>query len=242
MAGRATNVSVDYALYLESGPKHRKTMAHVFDLLGCTATGPTTAEAIDAAPASIARFRSFLAEHREATDLSEPIEVHVAEHVTEGSWLGNGDPGQGFTPDFARLSLHAIKRHLRVYGYLQDSFASIAAERSRDWLDEAPPGSSWTNRRLLEHVVEAEYEYVRCSLGHLEGLRKAFRDLNREGGDPAASMAFAYEAIRDRMSSLSPEDLELRVQRGAKTWTVARTFRRILEHRWEHFIQLSDRL
>jgi hypothetical protein len=27
-------------LYLESGPKRRKTMVHVLDLLGCVAVGP----------------------------------------------------------------------------------------------------------------------------------------------------------------------------------------------------------
>ena len=31
---------VEYKLYVESGPKRRKTMVHVFSLLGCVATGP----------------------------------------------------------------------------------------------------------------------------------------------------------------------------------------------------------
>jgi hypothetical protein len=31
-----------YDLYLESGPKRKKTMVHVLDLLGCIVHGPTT--------------------------------------------------------------------------------------------------------------------------------------------------------------------------------------------------------
>ena len=43
----------EYALYLESGPKHKKTMVHVLGLLGCIAQGPTTEAALEAAPQAI---------------------------------------------------------------------------------------------------------------------------------------------------------------------------------------------
>ncbi len=41
-----------YALYLESGPQHKKAMAHVLDLLGCVAVGPTIEAALATAPSA----------------------------------------------------------------------------------------------------------------------------------------------------------------------------------------------
>ena len=35
-----------YALYLESGPQRKKTLAHVLDLLGCVVQADTTDEAV----------------------------------------------------------------------------------------------------------------------------------------------------------------------------------------------------
>ena len=37
----------EFALFIESGPMHRKTMVHVLDLLGCVVRGATTDEALE---------------------------------------------------------------------------------------------------------------------------------------------------------------------------------------------------
>ncbi|MSQ11860.1 MAG: hypothetical protein EXR48_04115 [Dehalococcoidia bacterium] len=43
----------EYPLYVESGPRRRKTMVHVLDLLGCMVQEPTTEEALEAAPDAV---------------------------------------------------------------------------------------------------------------------------------------------------------------------------------------------
>jgi hypothetical protein len=229
---------MQFGLYLESGPRHRKTMVHVFDLLGLNFTGPSTVQAIEDAPAAIRRFLRYLAGHGETVDPDEPFDLEVRAHVTDGSWLANGDPEGGFAPDFEPLSQDAIARHLRVYRWMYDDIMIVARETPVADLDRSPPGSTWSYRRLFEHVAEAEYEYIRCSLGHIEGLRPAYREMLR-AGDPIAALEHAHAAILDRLASLSGDDLSRRTQRGAKTWTVARTFRRVLEHRWEHLQQIA---
>lgn len=57
---------MQYALYLESGPRRRKTMVHVLDLLGCIAQGPTTEAALEATSAAIRAYLRFLQRHGEA--------------------------------------------------------------------------------------------------------------------------------------------------------------------------------
>jgi predicted RNase H-like HicB family nuclease len=81
-----------YALYLESGPQHRKTMVHVPALLGCIANGPTTEDAIAATPDAIRAYLRFLRRSGEDADPDAAFKTRVEEHVTEAMWLGNGSP------------------------------------------------------------------------------------------------------------------------------------------------------
>ncbi len=93
-----------YKLYLESGPKKKKTMVHILDLSGCIAKGPTTDEALARTPDAIRAYLRFLSRHGEAVDRGSEFETLVAEHVTEGQWLGHGDPALVFQPDLEPLT------------------------------------------------------------------------------------------------------------------------------------------
>ena len=63
---------ITYNLYLESGPRQRKTMVHVLDLLGCVVAGGTTQEALDVTPDAIKAYLSFLHRHGEPVDPARP--------------------------------------------------------------------------------------------------------------------------------------------------------------------------
>lgn len=69
----------EYRLYLESGPRRRKTMVHVLELLGCVATGPTTEEALAATPDVIRAYLRFLGRSGEAVEPEGPFSTAVAE-------------------------------------------------------------------------------------------------------------------------------------------------------------------
>ena len=107
-----------HALYLESGPRRRKTMVHVLDLLGCVAVGPTTEDALAATPDAIRAYRRFLHRHGEPVDPDAPFETQVVEHVTEGTWLGNGSPYLVFGPDLEPITDAEIETYLRRFQWL----------------------------------------------------------------------------------------------------------------------------
>jgi predicted RNase H-like HicB family nuclease len=88
-----------YRLYLESGPKHKKTLVYVLDLLGCVVGGPTTEATLEATPDAIRAFLRFLARHGQPVDPAAEFETKVTEHIAEGIFLGNGDPTLVFGPD-----------------------------------------------------------------------------------------------------------------------------------------------
>ncbi|MCK4726446.1 MAG: type II toxin-antitoxin system HicB family antitoxin, partial [Anaerolineales bacterium] len=103
---------ITYNLYLESGPRQRKTMVHVLDMLGCIATGSTTQEALDVTPDAIKAYFSFLHRHGEPVEVDVPFSTQVVEHIMEGPWLGNGNPAGGFTPDFDPITIKQRDRYL----------------------------------------------------------------------------------------------------------------------------------
>ena len=96
-------------LYLESGPRHRKTMVHVLDLLGCVAVGPTTEAALAATPDAIRAHLRFMRRHGEPIDPDALFETEVVEHITEGDWLGNGSPYLVFAPDLEPVTSEEIE-------------------------------------------------------------------------------------------------------------------------------------
>src|SRR4051812_18542645 len=121
----------NYDLYLESGPKKKKTMVHVPQLLGCVATGPTTETALEATPEAIRAFLRLLRRHGETVDPGQTIELNVVEHITEGDWLGNGSPYIILESDLNPLSSQELEYHLNhatwIAGELSDWAAKLPA-------------------------------------------------------------------------------------------------------------------
>lgn len=129
-----------YDLYLESGPRRRKTMVHVLDLLGCVAVGPTTADTLAATPEAIRAYRRFLHRHGERVDPDAPVETRVVEHVTEGAWLGNGSPALVFGPDLEPVTEAESETFLRRFHWLREELAAWTATRTGEQLDALPAG------------------------------------------------------------------------------------------------------
>src|SRR5688572_10652674 len=159
-----------YDLYLESGPRHRKTMVHVLDLLGCIAVGPTTEDALAATPDAIRAFRRFLHRHGEPLDPAAAIDTRIAEHVTEGQWLGNGSPYFMFGPDFDPVTDAEVETLPRRCVWLCEDLAAWAEACTDAHLNERPAGGGRPARTVLLHVLEAQGGYLAAALGSAPGF------------------------------------------------------------------------
>ncbi len=104
-----------YNLYLESGPRRKKTMVHVPGLLGCVAVGPTTGAALKAAPGAIRANLRYLKRHGEKVRPAARFETRVAEHITEGQWQGNGSPCVTYKPDLVPVSARELDLYLNRF-------------------------------------------------------------------------------------------------------------------------------
>ena len=230
-----------YGLYLESGPKRRKTMVHVLDLLGCVAVGPTTEQALAATPDAIRTFRRFLRRHGEPVDPEAPVETRIMEHVTEGDWLGNGSPYLTFGPDAEPISDEEIRALLPRLGWMLEELAGWAETRSEADLDASPAERGRTARAILLHVLGAQGAYLAAALRGAPGFSRLHGAAERGEVPLAVALRRAGELVEERVWRATPDERWATRELSGRTYTMRKAMRRMLEHDWEHLAELSRR-
>lgn len=228
-----------YDLYLESGPKRRKTMVHVPRLLGCIANGPTTDAALDATPEAIRAFRRFLARHGELAG-DEAVDLRVVEHITAGQMLGDGSPYVSFACDTDPVTSVEIDLAVRRLTAILRELATWAGTRLDAQLD-AEPDAGRTARQILLHVIGAQGPSLSIALGSAPGFG-AIQGAAKRGERP---MSVALVQTAERAQELLEATTEAqwsntRVMASGR-YTLRKAVRHSLEHAWEHLAELGRR-
>lgn len=229
-----------YDLYLESGPKRKKTMVHVLELLGCVANGPTTEDALAATPEAIRAFRSFLQRHGDAVDPDSPFETRIAEHITEGSWLGNGSPYLIFTPDFEPIEDPEVERLLRRVEWMVTDLASWVATQTDEQLDDKDVEGR-TARAIVLHVLGAQGNYLSAALNGAKGFGAVHGAAERGEIDLATALYRTIPLMYERLDQTTYEERNTVRELSSRQYTLRKALRRMLEHDWEHLAELSRR-
>jgi predicted RNase H-like HicB family nuclease/uncharacterized damage-inducible protein DinB len=229
-----------FDLYLESGPQHRKTWIYVPALPGCSTVAPVTEQAFEAADAAIRVRLDFLRRHGDDIPGAEPFELVVAEHMIERKTLGFGQ--QLLAPDLPPLTADEAARRLRWAAWSREEL--VAAARAQKLpLGERPAAGGRSAAAILSHVAGSEWAYVSGSLGTLPGASAAIAAIEAAGDEPWEALAAERDAVAARLAVLTREELGRVVERhGQPRWTARRMFRRMLEHEWEHTMELQARL
>ena len=230
-----------YGLYLESGPQRRKTMVHVLNLLGCVASGPTTEQALLATPDAIRAYLRFLRRHGDAADPDEPFTTSVVEHVTEGSWLGQGSPYLVFGPDLEPLSDAEVDVLLSRFAWLRGELAGWADSHTAEELTVAPADGGRSSWDVLRHVLSATGGYLSAALGSAPGFSRVAGAVERGELDVAAGLRHTITMVEERVRATTPEERAAVRVLPAGPRTLRKALRRALEHDWEHLVELSRR-
>lgn len=231
----------DYALHLESGPKRRKTMVHVIDLLGCVAVGPTTEEAIDATPEAISAYLRFLKRCGEDVPVDSTFTTHVEEHITEGTWLGNGDPYITFRPELAPISKAELERMTTRLVMLREEIAAWAESVGPAALETMVPGSSRSPHAILLHVLGPTGAYAAPVLGTISGISRLHTQAERGQMPLADALRQSMAIVAERLRAATDEQRTRPIERPREVRTLRKSLRRMLEHDWEHLAELSRR-
>jgi hypothetical protein len=229
-----------YDLFLESGPRRRKTMVHVLDLLGCVAVGPTTEDAVAVAPAAIDSFRRFLQCSGEPVDSCVPFNTRIAEHITTGTWLGNGSPYCTFGPDLEPVTDAEIERFPHRFLSMRQMLADWVATQSPDDLN-AKPANGRTARAIALHVLGPTGAYLSAALGSAPGFSRIHGAAERGELDLAEALRMTGTMAAERVHTTTPEERSAVRDLPTGPRTLRKSLRRLLEHEWEHLAELSRR-
>lgn len=231
-----------YGLYVESGPKMRKTMVHVPGLLGCTANGPTTEEALAATPDAIRGYLRFLARHGEVVDPAAEFRTRLVEHVMEGPFIGNGDSSIMFGPDPKVPTAAEIARCAKRFAWIRTDTVSMVEGLTPAKLKAKPKPLGRPIADILPHVMESSRAYIRAVVGPVPELDEVASLLRKGAMRGVDAMAAAIEPTVERLTAMNAEERRRQVQHGQSLWTARKMLRRVLEHEWEHHEEIRARL
>ena len=238
---RKGDATMLYDLYLESGPKRKKTMVHVLALLGCIAAGPTTEEALAQTPQAIRAYLRFLQRHGAAVDAEAEVQTRVAEHITEGEWLGNGSPSLTFQPDLEPLTAAEAEELIMRLEWSRAEMLALVSGLSEEQWEAEPQPKGRPIRRMLEHVFGAEYAYM-LAFGKLEGVRGPGSVEQMRKDELLEWMGHVRARELARLRSLGEQERSEPFVHWKQTRTARKVLRRMLEHEWEHLVELKERL
>jgi predicted RNase H-like HicB family nuclease len=228
-----------FDVYLETGPKHRKTMTHVPSLAGTTAMGETTEIALDNTRDAIRERIAFLHRHGEKHPDPDPIELNIAEEDTTTGWLGFAVGV--FGSDLEPIPPRELERQVRWAEWAREELIE-AAKAQRGGLRSGPPGKGRTPAEILAHVAGSERAYLNSVVGPVDGLNDAIKRVEKSPDDPWDALARAREILLARIRAMTPAERRTVVKRGKERRTARRMLRRTLEHEWEHVLELQARL
>jgi predicted RNase H-like HicB family nuclease len=231
---------ITYDLYLESGPRRRKTMVHVLDLLGCVAVGPTTEDAVAATPEAIDGFRRFLQRTGEPIDPGTAFGTRIAEHVTTGGWMGNGSPYFSFGPDLDPVTDAEVECFLHRFRSMRETLAEWCETKTPAELD-AKPANGRTERAIVLHVLGPTGAYLSAALGSAPGFSRIHGAAERGEMDLTAVLRQSAVMAMDRVHAATPEERAAVRELPTGPRTLRKSLRRLLEHEWEHLAELSRR-
>ncbi|GHO85858.1 DinB family protein [Dictyobacter formicarum] len=230
-----------YPLYLESGPQKKKTMVHVLDLPGCVVTGPTTADALQRTPSIIQGYLRLLQRHDIAVDSPEDIQIEVAQHITEGSWLGNGDPGLLFPSDLEPLTAEKRERYIRCAECIRAELLNVVNGLSDEqWTEQPAKGRSI--RSILQHIFGAEYAYIRGYFGKLDGVKGPGSVETMQRAELLDWMEYVRARELEKIRTWPAEEQARQSTHGQQIKTASKVMRRMLEHQWEHLLEIKERV
>ncbi len=221
-----------YDLYAESGPKMMKTVVHVPTLLGCVFGGDTTQQALDCAPEAIRAYLRFLARTGDRVDAKAALKTRLAEHDTSGGFLGSAFLPADHEPLPKRESDLLMHRLDALHGELRRLTGKLTPRQL-----DAKPAQGRPIRQILQHIL-AEGGYLRG----VSGASRLQAAAAKGRLDPldALDQIFALEV--ERLRTMDDDERSSVVMRGQSPWTARRAVRNMLEHCWEHYVEIAVRL
>jgi uncharacterized damage-inducible protein DinB/predicted RNase H-like HicB family nuclease len=241
-----------YPVYLETVPSPLEgkgrdeglCLAHIPDLPGCTLRAPSRAEALARLPAAIRDHLAWLRSHGEpAPSVDDPVEVEVAGESHGFGPFNPGDAAALFSPDRVPVNPEEMEVYFRLMAHARADLLALVERLPDERLDRQPDTESFSIRRILRHIGNAEEWYV-SRLVAPETLPPEW-----EHDDELPVLEFLTTERRtavDRLRRLTAEERAAVVyptqwtEHPDEPWTARKALRRAVEHEREHTGQIRE--
>lgn len=232
-----------YRIFLES-EDGGLCMAHVPDLPGCTVRARSRDEALLQLPGAIAEYFHWLRSHGERVAAGdELVEIEVAGESAGFGPFNPGDAAALFPPDQDPLMAEHMQRCLRLMAYSRADLLDLVLGLPDDLLDWSPTSESFSLRRILRHVGNAEEWYVSRIVPP--------EALPAEWEHDEDLPLFEFLEMERRTCVAGLRALTAEQQEGVflpsrwtahpeEPWTARKVLRRFLEHEREHRDQVRQ--
>ncbi|HEX9988165.1 MAG TPA: type II toxin-antitoxin system HicB family antitoxin [Chloroflexia bacterium] len=226
-----------YRVYAEEG--QGGAMAHVAELPGCFSTGSTASRAVAAMPKAITSFLAWLRAHREPlvpeAHVTRPTvaDLFIAEVHSEGTPIL-------FSFDKIPWDDEKLERTLRWLAYSRADLLAKLSNLTEAEMESHQLAPNRTLQQTLQHIVNAEYNYINCASGPLDDT-KPITDTH-----PANTIEriTVTRDILQRHARAIPQERRADViyptwtNRPNEPWTLQKALRRALEHELQHLAEL----
>ncbi len=232
-----------YQVYLETDNDGR-CMAHVLELPGCTARASTQEDAVKSVPAAVHTYNDWLRKHGEAIPPeADLVEVEIAEQSLGFGPFDPGDAAALFLPDKRPFSQQEMEALIIRLSFSRVDLSELIAGLPAEVLDRQPAPHTFSIRRILRHLGNAEEWYISRIVPperlppeweHDEDL-PILEFLEMERRTVIACMRLWTEEERSGVHyqpnfTRNPEE----------PWTARKVLRRLLEHELEHTGQIKE--
>jgi uncharacterized damage-inducible protein DinB len=124
---------------------------------------------------------------------------------------------------------------------MRQDLVDLVMDLSEDQLNETPQPKGRTINAILEHILESEYAYMRA-FGKLDGLPGLGSIAKKREGELLEWMGYVRAREIERIRSLNQHERSEPFIHWKYTRTARKVMRRMLEHQWEHLVELKGRL
>jgi predicted RNase H-like HicB family nuclease len=194
-------------------------LAHVPVLRGCVASGRTRDEAVANARRA---FRAYL----ELLDARGVSIEHWKDLDPDTFDVRDVPPDKIVPEDVGFLEEHELRDFLHQFEASRSALLSLVRGLSPEDLERKPDAETWSVREALEHIMGNEAEFL--------------SKLERWPTDPFNSLQAVHRIVFQRFTVMEPADTALDHIVMGRRYTTRKVMRRILEHEFEHFLQIQE--
>jgi uncharacterized damage-inducible protein DinB len=124
--------------------------------------------------------------------------------------------------------------------WMRLDMVDLVGKLSEEELEEKPEKGR-PIRMILEHILESEYLYM-YAFGRPEGLPGSGSIVRKREGTLLEWMASVRSIEIERLRSLNSAERSEPFVHWKYTRTARKVMRRMLEHQWEHLVEIEERL